>query len=583
MRDVLTEDQAPAAPRAMALAAPGADESAPGIQPTVPPTRNSVPPTGGAVPPAGGAPTRAASGEKADISATPKPWSVKAMRWVVVISGVCAAGVAGIGFAGSYAALRDLAQFHGFGAYSYVFPIGIDAGIIAMYGLDLVLVSRRMPKPVLRLVAHILTLATILFNAASGEKPVKDDPLGAFMHGVLPLLFVAVVEALRHLIIRTNKLVLAIESDGIPLHRWLLSPWKTWFLFRRMKLWAVTSYAQMVAMEQERTVYRAWLQHQHGRQWKKKAGAAEMLPFTLAPFGLGVEEALDLPRKQQEDADRRLDAEQARIAAAAERDAQRALEEEERQADATIRRMSIGAKVTTAEHHIAAQTATSETEAHAAEASAKAAAEAVEKTALLSAESALRLAERQAAEAERKAVEAERLAAEAERETVEAERAAARQERAEKTATEAEAEARAEAARLRSEEDRLIRVQVEAETARAEAATQTAEAERKEAVARQAEADRRTALAREAAARAELAAQEADDAARLSPRERGERQVARMILAAHHALPEHERPIEPDMYAVTLEEIGSVLNVARTAASERRQAAADLIKNGYTD
>ncbi|MEV8457568.1 DUF2637 domain-containing protein [Streptomyces sp. NPDC052095] len=123
---------------------------------------------------------------------------MKALRWVVAASGLCAAVVAGIGFAGSYAALRDLAMDHGFGTFSYVFPIGIDAGIGAMYGLDLVLVWRRMPKPVLRLVAHILTLATIAFNAASGEGPVKDDPLGAFIHGAFPLLFVAVVEALRH-------------------------------------------------------------------------------------------------------------------------------------------------------------------------------------------------------------------------------------------------------------------------------------------------------------------------------------------------------------------------------------------------
>ncbi|MFF0205832.1 DUF2637 domain-containing protein, partial [Streptomyces sp. NPDC005017] len=40
-----------------------------------------------------------------------------------------AAGVAGIGFAGSYAAVRELAVKKGFGDFSYVFPIGIDAGI----------------------------------------------------------------------------------------------------------------------------------------------------------------------------------------------------------------------------------------------------------------------------------------------------------------------------------------------------------------------------------------------------------------------------------------------------------------------
>ncbi|MFC8295584.1 hypothetical protein ACFUJ0_14240 [Streptomyces sp. NPDC057242] len=164
----------------------------------------------------------------------------------------------------------------------------------------------------------------------------------------------------------------------------------------------------------------------------------------------------------------------------------------------------------------------------------------------------------------------------------EAERLAERQERAEKTAAEAEAEARAEAVRRRTEEDRLARARAAEEAAQREAAAQAAEVERREAVARQAEADRQTALAREAAARAELAAQEADDAARLTPRERGERQVARMILAAHRALPEYERPAEPDMYAVSLEEIGSALNVGRTAAGERRQGAMDLIKAGYT-
>jgi hypothetical protein len=36
------------------------------------------------------------------------------------------------------------------------------------------------------------------------------------------------------------------------------------------------------------------------------------------------------------------------------------------------------------------------------------------------------------------------------------------------------------------------------------------------------------------------------------------------------------------MYAVTLDQVGDALGVARTAASERRQAAYDLILNGYT-
>ncbi|SES40531.1 Protein of unknown function [Streptomyces sp. yr375] len=55
-----------------------------------------------------------------------------------VLIGVVVAGavvIAGIGFAGSYAAVRELAIEKGFGNFSYVFPIGIDAGICVLLAL----------------------------------------------------------------------------------------------------------------------------------------------------------------------------------------------------------------------------------------------------------------------------------------------------------------------------------------------------------------------------------------------------------------------------------------------------------------
>ncbi|MFF9817520.1 DUF2637 domain-containing protein, partial [Streptomyces sp. NPDC014006] len=55
----------------------------------------------------------------------------------VVVSGALV--IAGIGFAGSYAAVRELALKKGFGNFSYVFPIGIDAGICVLLSLDLLL------------------------------------------------------------------------------------------------------------------------------------------------------------------------------------------------------------------------------------------------------------------------------------------------------------------------------------------------------------------------------------------------------------------------------------------------------------
>ncbi|MFF3160020.1 DUF2637 domain-containing protein, partial [Streptomyces sp. NPDC057910] len=55
-----------------------------------------------------------------------------------ILIGVVAAGavvIAGIGFAGSYAAVRELALRKGFGNFAYVFPVGIDAGICVLLAL----------------------------------------------------------------------------------------------------------------------------------------------------------------------------------------------------------------------------------------------------------------------------------------------------------------------------------------------------------------------------------------------------------------------------------------------------------------
>ncbi|MGW6865887.1 DUF2637 domain-containing protein [Streptomyces sp. NPDC054901] len=518
--------------------------------------------------------------------AAPRAWSAKAMRALIVAAALCAAVVAGIGFVGSYTALRDLAMRRGFGDFAYVFPVGIDAGIVAMYALDLILVWRRMPKPMLRLLAHALTLATIVFNAYSGARPPLEDPLGAAMHAVMPVLFVAVVEAVRHLIIKTNRLSLTAETGRVPLHRWVLAPVATWKLWRRMRLWEISSYTQMVAMERDRTVYRAWLQHKHGRGWRRKAGATALLPFTMAPYGLTVDQALALPEEQKAAEAERAAAERERAAAAEAREEQRALEAEERTAAARVRRLEIAATVTTAEHRITAETTAAEAESRAVEAAAKAEAHAAEATVAAEAEAAAHTA-RLTAEATRR---------QAERDAQAAERAAERTEQAERSAAEAEAEAREEAARRSAAEARkaTARAMAEAEAKERSAAEdrrRVAEADRiakeeRRAAAAAAEAtaesERRTAEHRAAAERAELAAQEAEDLARMPARERAERKVARMILAAWGALPADVRPEHPDKNAVSLEDVGAALNVSRTVAGERRQAAADLIAAGYT-
>src|SRR4051812_31670045 len=100
-----------------------------------------------------------------------------------VLIGVVVAGavvIAGIGFAGSYAAVRELAIAKGFGNFSYVFPIGIDAGICVLLALDLLLTWIRIPFPLLRQTAWLLTVATIAFNGRlagpAGRGHARGDP-----------------------------------------------------------------------------------------------------------------------------------------------------------------------------------------------------------------------------------------------------------------------------------------------------------------------------------------------------------------------------------------------------------------------
>src|SRR5690242_2438867 len=162
-----------------------------------------------------------------------------------VLIGVVVAGaliIAGIGFAGSYAAVRALAIKKGFGNFSYVFPIGIDAGICVLLALDLLLTWIRIPFPLLRQTAWLLTAATIAFNGAAAW----PDPLGVGMHAVIPVLFVVAVEAARHAIGRIADITADKHMEGVRLTRWLLSPVPTFLLWRRMKLWELRSYDQVI-------------------------------------------------------------------------------------------------------------------------------------------------------------------------------------------------------------------------------------------------------------------------------------------------------------------------------------------------
>ncbi|MGW7007226.1 DUF2637 domain-containing protein [Streptomyces sp. NPDC054933] len=198
----------------------------------------------------------------------------------VVVLGVLA--IAAIGFAGSYAAVRELALRKGFGWFANVFPIGIDAGIVVLLALDLLLTWFRIPFPLLRQSAWLLTAATIAFNGAAAW----PDPLGVGMHAVIPVLFVVSVEAARHAIGRIADITADRHMESVRIARWLLALPSTFRLWRRMKLWELRSYDEVIRLEQDRLVYRARLRAKYGRAWRRKAPVESLMPLRLARYGV---------------------------------------------------------------------------------------------------------------------------------------------------------------------------------------------------------------------------------------------------------------------------------------------------------
>ncbi|GGZ53114.1 hypothetical protein GCM10010328_29910 [Streptomyces rubiginosohelvolus] len=227
----------------------------------------------------------------------PRPQLTAAQRRLV---GTVAAGavlIAAIGFVGSYAAVRQLAERQGFGDFAMAFPIGIDIGIVVLLALDLLLAWLRMPYPLLRHTAWLLTAATIAFNGATAW----PDPVGTAMHAVTPLLFVVIVEAARNAVGRIADITADKHMDGVRLTRWLLSPIPTFRLWRRMKLWEIRSYEHVIRLEQERLTYRARLQSTYGRRWRWRAPVEDRLQLRLARYGqpLPAAEAAPVPTPVQ--------------------------------------------------------------------------------------------------------------------------------------------------------------------------------------------------------------------------------------------------------------------------------------------
>ncbi|MFB7747663.1 DUF2637 domain-containing protein [Streptomyces sp. NPDC056132] len=484
-------------------------------------------------------------------STTPKQRRTAEQRlrfWLAAVGIPGALLIGGIGFGLSFHNLTGAGTKWGFGDNASWFAIGMDASIVTFLVIDLLLTLIGVRFGLLRLLAHLMTLATIVFNAAAFGSPLAH-PVRSAAHGLMPVLFIVGVEAGRRVLLKHAALQKGTAYEPIGLTRWLLAPIDTWLIWRGMKIHAVPSYTTMLAVEQDRAVYRAWLDHRQEIEAGHKKGnvsALDRLPITMRKFGLTVDEALALPDKMRRDELRRTqEAERRALALTLEQEKATAQAEKQRlrtQADIAAVRAEVEAETTVAQARAESAGATARLEAATVLSAAERAAEESKRRAATAAEAeetaATAEAKRRAAEDEAAAVEARRAALEGARELADEERRIAvhRDKTAAVNLRALEGERAAEAAALETE--RLV-------------------AERLEVAAR--------------AKAAELRALEADEAAGLKPTERAARRVARLALTQYGG----------DTEAMGNGPVMELLSASLATASARRSEAADLIKGGY--
>ncbi|WP_406377064.1 DUF2637 domain-containing protein (plasmid) [Streptomyces virginiae] len=445
-----------------------------------------------------------------------------------------------------------------------LFAGGVDGAIVLFLAADLFFVSRgRRTYWLLRPMAHVMTGATIYFNAAA-HGVILDHLDKALAHAFMPVLFVICVEAGRHYLVQAAALEMGLDR-GIPFTRWFFAPGTTWAMFSRMKVWGY-SYETVMELERDRAVYNVWLEHREELEAGHKEGevsALDRLPQTMKKFGMSVDDALALPDKmRRDDQKRRQDAEAASL--------RLDLEKEKADAEAEKERLRVQAEIDAVRASVKANTGIAEARAEAATAGAR-----------LQATTAVTAAKRAAEESDRRAA----AEAAAEESTKVAE------ERAKAEAANAKvAEASAKLAEAERQEREAKRLAAEDKAKEEAALAKVAEESAKKAIAEQqtAEAAAKTAEARELTAQANLRAAEAEDLAGLSQRPRRVRRAARMLLdsvpaeaIAYQAatyIADHLKTASP----VTGADIAAALGInSPGTASEYKTEALALIARGY--
>lgn len=166
-----------------------------------------------------------------------------------------------------------------FGAHwAWLVPIVVDLTVLVFSGVDLVLTRHGITHPIPRITVYAATFGTIWLNYGAGGNLV-----GRIAHILMPSIWVMFVETMRHVVRHKANLVGVSLRQPIPAARWLLSPWPTAMLWRRMILWQEHSYSAALGHERERLRTIAGLREKHGRLWRIHVPPIVRLELSLGP------------------------------------------------------------------------------------------------------------------------------------------------------------------------------------------------------------------------------------------------------------------------------------------------------------
>jgi Protein of unknown function (DUF2637) len=209
----------------------------------------------------------------------PRPAGPLGGGWVAVIVtvGIMAALVALGGMVLSFRAVSgEMAP--AFGArWAWLVPIVVDLTVFVFSGVDLVLARLDMSHPLARVTVYGATFGTVYLNYSAGATMP-----GRIAHVLMPSIWVVFIELMRHVVRRQVNLATASQRESIPVSRWIVSPWPTLKLWRRMVLWRVNSYPTALAMERTRLGALAAARQIHGRTWRYRIS-----PLVRLQIGLG--------------------------------------------------------------------------------------------------------------------------------------------------------------------------------------------------------------------------------------------------------------------------------------------------------